>query len=65
MGSQVAEELEKLGVTGDAVDGILSSMAARSLDEIETLLGSDCEAVADMRQLFEIADGCVWGPPLA
>ena len=55
----MAAELGKLGVTEEAVERILSSMAATSLDEIEAMLGSECEAVADMRLLFDLAEGCV------
>jgi hypothetical protein len=53
----VTEELGKLGVTEDAAGRILSSMAAASLDDIEAMLGSECEAIADMRLLFDLAKG--------
>eukprot|EP00951_Prasinocladus_malaysianus_P046153 scaffold630367_cov39-Prasinocladus_malaysianus.AAC.1 len=53
---KVAEELGALGVTEEAAERILSSMAARSLDELEDLLGADCEPVADMRRLFALAE---------
>jgi histidyl-tRNA synthetase len=54
---QVVEELDKLGVDGEAINKILSSMAVKSLEELETLIGTDTEAIADMRYLFNLAEG--------
>lgn len=54
---KVVEELDKLGVDGEAIDKILSSMAVKSLEDLETLIGTDTEAIADMRYLFNLAEG--------
>lgn len=53
---QVREELAGVGVTSEAVDMILSAMSTRSLEDLEKLLGPDNEAVADLRQLFILAE---------
>ncbi|PSC70770.1 histidine-tRNA cytoplasmic isoform B [Micractinium conductrix] len=54
---KVVEELEKLGVAADAIDGILQALSLRSVEELEAVLGGDsqCGAVADLRQLFDLA----------
>lgn len=52
---KVVEELAKLNVAADAIDGILQALSLRSVEELEGLLGGECEAVADLRRLFELA----------
>lgn len=52
---KVVEELQKLGVAADAIDGILQALTLRSVEELEALLGDDCAAVADLRTLFDLA----------
>ncbi|EFN51962.1 hypothetical protein CHLNCDRAFT_56349 [Chlorella variabilis] len=52
---KVVEELAKLGVAADAIDGILQALALSSVEELEGLLGGDNVAVADLRRLFELA----------
>jgi len=54
---QVSKELGELGVTSDAIDSILSCMSITSLAELEEMLGADCTPVADMRRLFDLAEG--------
>lgn len=54
---EVEDELLKLGVSKDAVDGILSALSLRSLAELEDLLGSENEAVMELNQLFALANG--------
>lgn len=54
----MVEELGKLGVDDAAIDRILSSMAVTSLEELEALVGTETEAIADMRYLFSLAEGC-------
>eukprot|EP00873_Tetraselmis_striata_P015158 jgi/Tetstr1/435422/TSEL_024330.t1 len=54
---KVVEELGKLGVDDAAIDRILSSMAVTSLEELEALVGTETEAIADMRYLFSLAEG--------
>jgi histidyl-tRNA synthetase len=53
---KVVEELEALGVDASAIDGILAAMELRSIEDLETLLGADADAVAELRRLFSLAD---------
>ena len=53
---KVVEELAELGVKEAAIDGILDAMAMRSLDQLESLLGADAAAVADLKLLFSHAE---------
>lgn len=53
---QVREELAEVGVASEAADKILAAMATRSLEDLEKLLGPDNEAVADLQQLFRLAE---------
>ncbi|GAB4820264.1 hypothetical protein N2152v2_007310 [Parachlorella kessleri] len=55
---KVVEELGKLGVAAEAIEGILQALAIRSVEQLEAFLGPDNEAVADLRQLFRLADAC-------
>ena len=52
---QVVEELQKLGVAPDAIDGILAALQLRSVEALEGLLGAEDEAVSDLRRLWELA----------
>ena len=52
---QVQADLDALGVPPAVCDALLAAMALKSLDELETLLGSDAEAVRDMRALWGLA----------
>jgi histidyl-tRNA synthetase len=53
---KIVEELEALGVDASAIDGILAAMELRSIEDLETLLGADADAVAELRRLFSLAD---------
>ena len=53
--TQVVEELQKLDVAPDAIDGILAALQLRSVEALEGLLGSEDEAVADLRRLWDLA----------
>ena len=53
---QVLEELAGVGVAADASEKILAAMGTRSLEDLEALLGPDNAAVADLRQLFTLAE---------
>lgn len=55
---EVEEELVKLGVSKQAIDGILGALSLGSLTELEDLLGSENEAVKELNQLFGIANTC-------
>ena len=54
---KIVEELGALNVDEKAVDGILNALTLRSLDDAEELLGADNEAVQELRQLFQLAEG--------
>lgn len=53
---KVVEELAALGVKEAAIDGILDAMAMNSIEQLESLLGSDADAVADLKLLFSHAE---------
>ena len=53
---QVASELAALGVASSAIDGILEALSMRTVGELAALLGPEDEAVADLRQLFALAE---------
>ena len=53
---KVVEELAALGVKEAAIDGILDAMAMRSIDQLESLLGADADAVSDLKLLFSHAE---------
>ncbi|BFI29295.1 histidyl-tRNA synthetase [Marchantia polymorpha subsp. ruderalis] len=55
--AEVEKELTALGLPVEAVDTILRALTLRSLDDLEELLGSDNEAVVELKQLFELARG--------
>mmetsp|Transcript_11488 Transcript_11488/g.20342 ORF Transcript_11488/g.20342 Transcript_11488/m.20342 type:complete len:499 (-) Transcript_11488:491-1987(-) len=54
---QVEKELETLGVAASTIEGVIGAMGLRSIADLETLLGPGSEAVAELRRLFELADG--------
>ncbi|WOK98356.1 histidine--tRNA ligase, chloroplastic/mitochondrial [Canna indica] len=53
---EVEKELSLAGVTPEAVKGIVEVLSLKSLDKLEEVLGSDGEAVADLKKLFELAE---------
>eukprot|EP00803_Ostreobium_quekettii_P003589 evm.model.scf_396.4 EVM.evm.TU.scf_396.4 scf_396:36779-44017(+) len=54
---EVVRQLSNLGLDSEAVNGVLSATEARSMPELQELLGSDSEAVKEMVNLFGLADG--------
>jgi histidyl-tRNA synthetase len=54
---EVEKQLAELGVVPAAVDGILSALSLNSLEDLESLLGTDSEAASDLKRLFELAKG--------
>eukprot|EP00955_Chlamydomonas_euryale_P102279 365408-Chlamydomonas_euryale.AAC.26 len=54
---KVEEELGALGVPPETIDGVLATMSVRSFEQLEALLGSDSDALTDLRRLFELAKG--------
>ncbi|KAK9842157.1 hypothetical protein WJX84_008944 [Apatococcus fuscideae] len=53
---KVLEELAGVGVADTAAEKIMAAMGTRSLDDLAQLLGSDNEAVSDLRRLFQLAE---------
>jgi histidyl-tRNA synthetase len=53
---KIVEELASLGVESSAIDGILSAMELKTVEDLETLLGADADAVRDLRTLFSYAE---------
>lgn len=54
---KIESELAALGVSASTVDGILTAVSMRSLDDMAALLGADSEAVQDLQRLFALAEG--------
>lgn len=55
--SEIENELAALQVPSDAIDGILEALTLKSLDDLEDLVGAESGAVAELKQLFALADG--------
>lgn len=51
------EELSALGLSAEASAGIIEATRIASLAVLEQLLGANNEAVAELRQLFKLAQG--------
>eukprot|EP00879_Flechtneria_rotunda_P020656 GHRR01021735.1.p1 GENE.GHRR01021735.1~~GHRR01021735.1.p1 ORF type:complete len:405 (+),score=139.29 GHRR01021735.1:754-1968(+) len=55
---QVEQQLAALGVTQQAVEGILSALSCNSLDQLSDLLGpANSEALTDLQHLWRLAEG--------
>jgi len=53
---KIEEELLGLGVTQEAMDGLLSALASKSIEELESVLGAESEALGELRDLFQLAE---------
>lgn len=53
---KIVEALAAQGLAPAAVDTILSALHIRDVGELENLLGTDNEAVADLKKLFQLAE---------
>ncbi|CAA6662636.1 unnamed protein product [Spirodela intermedia] len=53
---EIEKELTSLGVSIEAVKGIVDVLSLTSLTDLEGALGSDGEAVADLKKLFSLAE---------
>lgn len=60
LGKMTREEIEKelvsTGLSSEAVQGIIDVLSIKSLSKLEEVLGSDVEAVADLKKLFSFAE---------
>ncbi len=51
----IEQELELLDLDSEKVDRIVQTLSLESIDELEDTLGSDSEALSDLRSLFALA----------
>ncbi|XP_024379468.1 histidine--tRNA ligase, chloroplastic/mitochondrial [Physcomitrium patens] len=54
---EIEGELDKAGVPSNAVEGILKALSLKSFDDLEALIGAQSGAVAELKQLFALAEG--------
>lgn len=54
-GCAVTEELSKIGVDADSAADILKALEAPTVDALTEHIGSDCEAVGQVKRLFELS----------
>ncbi|XP_050369718.1 histidine--tRNA ligase, chloroplastic/mitochondrial [Argentina anserina] len=54
--AEIKKELESVGVLEEAIDQLLQVLSIKSLTELEEILGDSGEAVADLKQMFSLAD---------
>lgn len=54
---EIVEQLSQLGVEIDAIHGILSGIQLDSMSGLEELLGSQSEAIIELKSLFNLAEG--------
>jgi histidyl-tRNA synthetase len=53
--NEVLTQLKELGIDEDVAKKVLSALAAKSLDELEKLVGDNNQGVREVRDLFELA----------
>lgn len=53
---EIEKELMSAGVSLEAIKGIVDILSTKSLSKLEEVLGSDGEAVADLKKLFLLAE---------
>ncbi|XP_068645905.1 histidine--tRNA ligase, chloroplastic/mitochondrial isoform X2 [Aristolochia californica] len=53
---EVEKKLISSGISVEAINGLLQVLALKSLPELEEALGSAADAVADLKQLFSLAE---------
>ncbi|XP_078154049.1 histidine--tRNA ligase, chloroplastic/mitochondrial-like [Carex rostrata] len=53
---EMEEELVSLGVSIKAVNGIIKVLSLKSLSKLEEVLGSEGEAVSELKKLFSLAE---------
>ncbi|QCD97935.1 histidyl-tRNA synthetase [Vigna unguiculata] len=53
---EIKKELEAVGLSQEAVQKLLQVLSVKSLAELEERLGSSGEAIADLKQLFSLAE---------
>ncbi|CAN6203878.1 unnamed protein product [Urochloa humidicola] len=53
---EIEKELMSTGLSSEAVQGIIEVLSLKSLSKLEEVLGSEVEAVADLKKLFSFAE---------
>ncbi|CAH8269895.1 unnamed protein product [Arabidopsis lyrata] len=53
---EIKKELGFTGVSEDAIEQLLQVLSVKSLDDLEDILGGAGEAIADLKQLFSLAE---------
>ncbi|MBN95435.1 MAG: histidine--tRNA ligase [Deltaproteobacteria bacterium] len=53
----IEKDMNALGLSPASVDRILDTLSLRSLDELAQALGDENEAVIELRELFQLAEG--------
>lgn len=53
---KIVSELEGIGIEEGAINHILGALAVKDVAELSDLLGSDNEAVRDIKQIFKLAE---------
>ncbi|ONK63738.1 uncharacterized protein A4U43_C07F18400 [Asparagus officinalis] len=53
---EIEKELISVGVSSEAINGIIEVLSIKSLSKLEEVLGSEREAVADLKKLFSLAE---------
>ncbi|CAN8257270.1 unnamed protein product [Cochlearia groenlandica] len=53
---ELNKELVSTGISEDAIDQLLQVLSVKSLDKLDEILGGAGEAIADLKQLFSLAE---------
>ncbi|XP_042476508.1 histidine--tRNA ligase, chloroplastic/mitochondrial [Macadamia integrifolia] len=53
---EIKMELKSAGITEEAIEDLLQVLSVKSLDKLEEVLGAAGDAVADLKQLFSLAE---------
>ena len=55
-GPAVTEQLSTIGVSNESAAEILKALEAPTVEELANQLGEECEAISEVKRLFELAD---------
>eukprot|EP00758_Cryptobia_borreli_P007723 Tbor_TRINITY_DN5325_c3_g11::TRINITY_DN5325_c3_g11_i1::g.5037::m.5037/K01892/HARS, hisS; histidyl-tRNA synthetase len=56
--NEIVEQLVALGLESTTVDIIIQSLTVKDITELEKLVSSDLEAIAELKQFFKLIDAC-------
>lgn len=54
---EVVKQLQELGVTSSAIEGVISATKVQDMSDLKRLLGEGSEAVKELEHFFELAEG--------